>query len=167
MLDSNRRLDNKLNVFENIHKNYFFIIINLIMIGGQVLIVFFGGEAFKIVPLDGREWALSVGIGALSLPWGALIRLFPDEWLERSVPGFVRKWSERAPRSSSQRGLEQNGDEEREFGPPLRTLSSIRGERARTHIPFRQRVRQKGERMVFKVRGSNMAQLKEDGEEEV
>ncbi|PVI07713.1 calcium ATPase, partial [Periconia macrospinosa] len=77
---NNRRLDNKLNVFESIHKNFFFLLINLIMIGGQVLIIFVGREAFKVVPLDGKEWGLSVGLGAMSLPWGALIRLFPDAW---------------------------------------------------------------------------------------
>ena len=48
------------------------------MIGGQVLIIFVGNEAFKITPLNGKEWGLSVGLGALSLPIGAseLIELF-------------------------------------------------------------------------------------------
>jgi P-type Ca2+ transporter type 2C len=32
---NNRRLDNKLNIFEGITRNYFFIIINFIMVGGQ------------------------------------------------------------------------------------------------------------------------------------
>jgi len=48
------------------------------MIGGQIIISFVGKEAFKIVPLDGKEWGLSIGLGAISLPWGAAIRLFPD-----------------------------------------------------------------------------------------
>nr|XP_036585249.1 calcium-translocating P-type ATPase [Colletotrichum truncatum]KAF6795146.1 calcium-translocating P-type ATPase [Colletotrichum truncatum] len=52
---NNRRLDNKLNIFENITKNYFFIAINLIMIGGQVLIIFVGGAAFDIERLGGRR----------------------------------------------------------------------------------------------------------------
>jgi len=38
------------------------------MIGGQILIIFVGGEAFKITPLNGKEWGLSIGLGAISLP---------------------------------------------------------------------------------------------------
>ncbi|KAL2161063.1 hypothetical protein VTH06DRAFT_8776 [Thermothelomyces fergusii] len=83
---NNRRLDNKLNIFEGITRNYFFIVINLVMIGGQALIINFGGEAFKITRLNGKEWGMSIGFGAISLPWGALIRLFPDRWAEALVP---------------------------------------------------------------------------------
>ena len=36
--------------------------------GLQVLIVQFGGEAFSTVPLDARQWAACIGIGALTLP---------------------------------------------------------------------------------------------------
>ncbi|KAL2133159.1 hypothetical protein VTI74DRAFT_2820 [Chaetomium olivicolor] len=83
---NNRRLDNRLNIFEGITRNYFFMVINLIMIGGQVLIIFVGGEAFKITKLNGKEWGLSIGLGAISLPWGALIRKFPDAWAEALTP---------------------------------------------------------------------------------
>ncbi|CAG1959687.1 unnamed protein product [Fusarium graminearum] len=75
---NNRRLDNRLNIFEGITRNWFFIIINAIMIGGQVLIIFVGGQAFKIVPLNGKEWGLSIGLGVISIPWGTVIRKFPD-----------------------------------------------------------------------------------------
>ncbi|KAJ6191859.1 hypothetical protein J3E72DRAFT_413366 [Bipolaris maydis] len=44
---NNRRLDNRFNVFEGITHNWFFIMILLIMIGGQTMIIFVGGEAFK------------------------------------------------------------------------------------------------------------------------
>ncbi|KAF5982581.1 Ca2+-transporting ATPase [Fusarium coicis] len=89
----NRRLDNKLNVLEGLHRNVFFIIINLIMIGGQVLIIFVGSDAFEIVRLNGKEWGLSIGLGAISVPWGALIRLCPDEWIAACLPGFLhRRW---------------------------------------------------------------------------
>lgn len=56
------------------------------MIGGQVLIIYFGGEAFKITRLNGEEWGLSIGLGAISIPWGALIRMFPDAWAEAMIP---------------------------------------------------------------------------------
>lgn len=77
---NNRRLDNKLNIFEGIHRNKFFIGISILMIGLQVLIVFVGGAAFEIKPINGVQWAICVVLGFLCLPWGILIRLFPDEW---------------------------------------------------------------------------------------
>ncbi|KAJ3525945.1 hypothetical protein NM208_g11418 [Fusarium decemcellulare] len=64
---NNRRLDNKLNIFEGLHRNIFFIIINMIMIGGQVLIIYVGSDAFEIVRLDGKEWGLSIGPDELSI----------------------------------------------------------------------------------------------------
>lgn len=90
-----RRLDNKFNVFVGIHRNIFFIIINCIMIGLQVAIVFVGNRVFDIDPngLDGVQWAISIVIAAFSLPWGILVRLFPDEWFAKCVyfvaPPFV------------------------------------------------------------------------------
>ncbi|KAH6649299.1 hypothetical protein F5144DRAFT_2594 [Chaetomium tenue] len=149
---NNRRLDNRYNIFEGITKNYFFIIINLIMVGGQVLIIFVGGEAFKITPLDGKEWGLSIGLGAISLPWGAVIRTFPDAWAEAMVPhfqiplpniwpfkGIVKKRraaavggdAEKPPLSEEERRkLAESSDSDASFEPPLRALTSIRGRRA-------------------------------------
>ena len=94
---NNRRLDNKLNIFEGVHRNYFFIGINFIMIGGQILIVFVGGQAFQITRLDGRHWGISVILGLLSIPTGVLIRLLPDEVFKAMIPEtlikFIRKLS--------------------------------------------------------------------------
>ncbi|KAF9785629.1 plasma membrane calcium, partial [Fusarium sp. DS 682] len=87
---NNRRLDNRLNIFEGITRNWFFMVINVIMVGGQVLIIFVGGQAFKIVPLNGKEWGLSIGLGVISVPWGAVIRKFPDSWAERI--GVAAAW---------------------------------------------------------------------------
>ncbi|KAJ0419929.1 calcium-translocating P-type ATPase [Aspergillus carlsbadensis] len=90
-----RRLDNKFNVFVGIHRNWFFIAINAIMIGLQVAIVFVGGRVFGIDPdgLDGGQWAISVLIALFSLPWGVVVRVFPDEWFAQAVrlvaPPFV------------------------------------------------------------------------------
>ena len=55
---NNRRLDNKLNIFEGMQRNLFFICINCIMVGGQVMIVFVGSTAFQIKGIDGRQWAV-------------------------------------------------------------------------------------------------------------
>jgi Ca2+-transporting ATPase len=79
---NNRRLDNRFNIFEGIHRNMFFIVINCIMVGLQIAIIFVGSRAFSINPggLDGTQWAISIVIALFSLPWGVLIRLFPDAW---------------------------------------------------------------------------------------
>ncbi|KAK2597240.1 hypothetical protein N8I77_013101 [Diaporthe amygdali] len=133
---NNRRLDNKINIFEGITRNWFFIGINLIMIGGQVLIIFVGGEAFEITPLNGKEWGLSIGLGAISLPWGVLIRKCPDEWVASCLPWFIRKrWAPESITPSKMEAHRRNTVEMEEgIRPPLRTLSTLRGDRARQNI---------------------------------
>lgn len=88
-----RRLDNHFNIFEGVHRNYFFIIINAVMIGGQVMIVFVGGRAFSVVKLNAANWAYSVVLGALSIPVGVIIRLIPDEAIRRFIPDFLKRRS--------------------------------------------------------------------------
>jgi Ca2+-transporting ATPase len=88
---NNRRLDNRFNVFEGIHRNVFFIIIFLIMVGGQTMIVFIGGRAFSIVRINDSQWGISIVLGALSLPVGAIIRLIPDELIRKCIPAFMRR----------------------------------------------------------------------------
>ncbi|KAF2188206.1 calcium-translocating P-type ATPase [Zopfia rhizophila CBS 207.26] len=92
---NNRRLDNRFNVFENIHKNYFFIFINCIMVGGQVMIIFVGGHAFSVERINSAQWGYSIILGALSLPVGVIIRLIPDEAIRRCIPAFLK--SKRTP----------------------------------------------------------------------
>jgi Ca2+-transporting ATPase len=79
---NNRRLDNKLNIFEGIHRNHFFTFIVVLIIGLQVMIIFVGGRAFSISPngLDGTQWAISIITGFICIPWAVAIRYFPDAW---------------------------------------------------------------------------------------
>ncbi|KAM7190444.1 hypothetical protein V8F20_009727 [Naviculisporaceae sp. PSN 640] len=145
---NNRRLDNKLNIFENIHKNYWFLGINVIMVGGQVLIIFVGGDAFQITPLNGKEWGLSIGLGALSIPWGVVIRLIPDKWAEAimpniTLPSWVTFWKKKKKTPKAEGGdvegapagkLPDASSDDDSIAPPLRSWTSLRGERARHHI---------------------------------
>lgn len=84
---NNRRLDNKFNIFEGVHRNQFFIFINCLMVGLQVAIVFVGSRAFEIKPggLDGTQWAISLLCAVMCLPWAVVIRLFPDAWFAAIV----------------------------------------------------------------------------------
>lgn len=180
---NNRRLDNRINIFEGLTRNWFFIIINIIMIGGQVLIIFVGGEAFKIVPLDGKEWGLSIGLGAISIPWGIIIRKFPDEWAEKIgvTLGWpfvklisVLPWFKKGKKKTDEATLEQgqvtddkaSGEESDDFRPPLRTITTLRGPRVREHIGLRQRVSEAKGRAKEKVKGvrngSLMGPIKEN-----
>lgn len=86
---NNRRLDNKFNIFEGIHRNFWFIGINCIMVGGQVMIIFVGGAAFGITRIDGVQWAICLLCALPCLLWAVLIRLFPDEWFAVVFNGVV------------------------------------------------------------------------------
>lgn len=63
-------------------RNYFFLGINAIMIGGQILIIFVGGSAFSITRINGWQWAVCLGLAALSLPWAVVIRIIPDSFVQ-------------------------------------------------------------------------------------
>ena len=89
---NNRRLDNKFNILEGIHRNQFFIFINCLMVGLQVAIIFVGSRAFEIKPggLNGGQWAISLVTASMCLPWAIVVRLFPDTWFT-SIARIVGK----------------------------------------------------------------------------
>ncbi|KAL3480166.1 hypothetical protein BJX99DRAFT_35848 [Aspergillus californicus] len=88
---NSRRLDSGLNIFEGLFRNQWFIDIQFIITGGQILIVFVGGHAFSVTRLDGAQWAVCLILGVISLPVAIIIRLIPDEFLVKLVPKFTRR----------------------------------------------------------------------------
>jgi Ca2+-transporting ATPase len=80
---NSRRLDRKLNVFEGVLENWYFIAITSIEVFAQILICLVGGAAFQVTRMGGKEWAISMVLGFVALPLGALIRLIPNEPCER------------------------------------------------------------------------------------
>ncbi|KZV64863.1 Ca-transporting ATPase [Peniophora sp. CONT] len=78
-----RSLDRRFNIFEGMTRNWWFIGITLIEIGAQILIVFIGGAAFSVTRIAGREWGISLALGFVSIPLGALIRCIPNGPCER------------------------------------------------------------------------------------
>ncbi|CAI7613334.1 unnamed protein product [Penicillium glandicola] len=131
---NSRRIDNKLNILEGIWKNRWFIGIQLIIIGGQILIIFVGGAAFSVKRLnEGSQWAVSLILGALSLPIAVVIRLIPDEFVARLVPHFWHR--EKGPElviSDEDRNYEWNPALE-EIRDQLAFIKRVRGGRLR-HI---------------------------------
>ena len=87
---NNRRLDNKLNIFEGVHRNAFFIIINIIMVAGQIMIIFVGGAAFQIKRIDGTQWAICILCALPCLLWAIVLRYIPDHYAA-AVFGFANK----------------------------------------------------------------------------
>ncbi|KAG0270193.1 hypothetical protein BGZ95_001780 [Linnemannia exigua] len=49
------------------------------MVVFQVVIVEWGGEAFKTEKISPAQWAICIVLGLLSLPFGVIIRMIPDE----------------------------------------------------------------------------------------
>ena len=47
------------------------------------MICFVGGSAFNVTRMGTREWGISLALGCVSLPLGAIIRLIPNEPCER------------------------------------------------------------------------------------
>lgn len=89
MHSSNRRIDNKLNIFEGITRNWLFIGINFSMIVGQVIIVMIGGRALQVVRLNGAQWGYSIALGFLSIPVAVITRCVPDDAFRKIIP---RRW---------------------------------------------------------------------------
>ena len=103
IFNSNRRIDNKFNILEGLHRNWLFITITTIMIGVQVLIIFVGGVTFSVTRLTGPQWAISVVLGVLCIPFGFFMRLISDELLvkwfqpfERAIEALVSRVRRRA-----------------------------------------------------------------------
>ncbi|KAF8511511.1 calcium-translocating P-type ATPase [Gautieria morchelliformis] len=83
-----RNIDNKRNIFEGMTRNWYFMGITLIEIGIQIIIVFVGGAAFQVVKVGVREWGISIALGIMSIPIGYLLRLIPDEPVQRMFVKF-------------------------------------------------------------------------------
>ncbi|KAI8374538.1 PMCA-type calcium-translocating P-type ATPase [Radiomyces spectabilis] len=88
-----RRIDDNLNILRGVRHDYLFLAIQAFTVIGQVLIVQYGGLAFKTVPLTTSQWLFTIGIGSLSIPAGTLIRLLPNHipyfWSENNDDEFV------------------------------------------------------------------------------
>jgi P-type Ca2+ transporter type 2C len=124
--NSNRRLDNRFNIFEGLFQNWFFICINLAMMGAQILIIFVGGRPFSIAethpPQTGAQWAYAIVLGFISIPVGVIIRLIPDGIVAKLIPSSLMRRSSRLP------GLTVSDEERFNYYPDA--LADVRNELA-------------------------------------
>ncbi|KAJ5918452.1 hypothetical protein N7466_010444 [Penicillium verhagenii] len=86
---NNRRLDNHFNIFEGMFRNYWFLGINALIVAGQIMIVFVGGQAFGVTRLNGTLWAVCLACGFGCLPWAIVLRLIPDRHFGRVFNAVV------------------------------------------------------------------------------
>lgn len=81
---NSRRIVDK-NIFQDIHKSFYFMGIIIITIGVQAALMFgvggtTVGKSIGIDEINGVGWGVSIGLGALVLPIGLLTRLWPLAW---------------------------------------------------------------------------------------
>jgi Ca2+-transporting ATPase len=126
-----RRLDSKLNIFEGILKNRYFMVITLLEIAIQVVIVFVGGAAFQVTPIKGREWGISLALGFVSIPWGAVVRLLPTKPFEKLFK-FIRLVGEPEVLPTVKPDREGWGGAINMVRDNLGTFANIRGGRVRS-----------------------------------
>ncbi|KAK3350316.1 hypothetical protein B0T25DRAFT_592231 [Lasiosphaeria hispida] len=110
---NNHRLDNRLNV----------------------LIIFIGSDAFKIYPLNGKEWGLSIGLGVILVSWGTLIYKFPDPWAAAFIPNIkihiLMSWHKRRQKAEGNNIKDATSIASRDpstKGPGAKVIDSINGE---------------------------------------
>jgi magnesium-transporting ATPase (P-type) len=87
------------NVFDGIFGNWLYILIQTIIIVGQVILVTFGGRAVRTHALSVQQHGLCLLIASMTLVWGAFVKLLPidvsekveDEEDKRKVPDTFKK----------------------------------------------------------------------------
>jgi magnesium-transporting ATPase (P-type) len=68
---------NELNPFAGVSKNYIFLFVTVFSFSTQIMLIEVGGEFVKTSPLTINQWLITIALGAISLPVGVLMRLFP------------------------------------------------------------------------------------------
>lgn len=67
------------SAFKNLKDSTGFLIVMFIIPIGQYLIVQFGGEVFRTVPLSWKDWGIIVGLTSLVLWIGEILRLMKKQ----------------------------------------------------------------------------------------
>ena len=77
----------ELNVFTGICGNWLYILIQTIIIVGQIILVTFGGRAVRTHALSLQQHMYCLCISAFTLVWGFLVKLLPIDVTEESTEG--------------------------------------------------------------------------------
>eukprot|EP00027_Filamoeba_sp_ATCC50430_P004623 CAMPEP_0168558174 /NCGR_PEP_ID=MMETSP0413-20121227/9825_1 /TAXON_ID=136452 /ORGANISM="Filamoeba nolandi, Strain NC-AS-23-1" /LENGTH=976 /DNA_ID=CAMNT_0008589269 /DNA_START=36 /DNA_END=2966 /DNA_ORIENTATION=- len=74
---NSRKLGNELNVLSGIFSNLTFWVVMIFTVSVQYAIVQFGGEFAAVTALTKEQWIACVAVGAISIPWGMILRFIP------------------------------------------------------------------------------------------
>ena len=77
----------ELNVFTGIMGNWLYILIQTIIIVGQIILVTFGGRAVRTHALSLKQHGVCLFISSLTLVWGFFVKLLPIDVTEESTVG--------------------------------------------------------------------------------
>ncbi|KAL5513644.1 PMC1_2 [Sanghuangporus vaninii] len=129
-----RRIGNHKNIFHGMYRNPYFIGILLIEIGCQIIIVFFGGQAFSVTDISGKFWGISLALGVVSIPLGFLIRCISNPPIER----FFCKIGLMRDRSilPTERPSNGTGADENEDSHVMKVLDKLRFWSPRSSVAF-------------------------------
>lgn len=77
-----RKINDEINVFDGIHKNWMFAMVWIGIAAGQVIIVEFGSVALKVCEdgLAWEQWLIAVGCGLSTWIVAIFIKFIPDTW---------------------------------------------------------------------------------------
>ena len=75
------------NVFTGICGNWLYILIQSIIIVGQMILVTFGGRAVRTHPLSIKQHCECLLISSMTLVWGFIVKLIPIDVTEESTEG--------------------------------------------------------------------------------
>ena len=86
------------NVFAGILGNWLYLLIQTIIVVGQIILVTFGGRAVRTHALSVSQHCMCIGIAACTLVWGFFVKLLPidvsekvEEEDKRKVPDTFKK----------------------------------------------------------------------------
>ena len=72
-----RSLTDDLDVWSGALKNPIFMGVSAVTFGLQIMLVEVGGEWLRTAPLNMNQWLITIGLGALTIPFGLLMRFIP------------------------------------------------------------------------------------------
>jgi Cation transporting ATPase, C-terminus len=64
-------------MFSGAFTNSAFILVSIVTFGLQIFLVQLGGDFMRTSPLTINQWLVTIGLGALGLPVGVLMRFIP------------------------------------------------------------------------------------------
>lgn len=107
-----RKINDEINVFENIHKSKLFWIMLVIMCAAQVIIMQLIPGVFKVDSQTWSQWLIAISIGIGSIPVALLVKLI-TRGMVAAMTAMRRTSLHPQPRTVSQMPVLQRNDSRR------------------------------------------------------